>query len=147
MDWHTEAEKRRDKIIEELQSLIAIPSVLSEDATPEAPFGTEVKRALQWFMDKGEERGYRVKNVANVAAHLEIGEGEELLGILGHVDVVPAGAGWTKEPFGGEVEGGNLYGRGSIDDKGPTIAAWTALNMVKEAGFEFDKRIRLIIGT
>ncbi|SDH95763.1 succinyl-diaminopimelate desuccinylase [Planococcus glaciei] len=147
MDWQTEAEKRRDQIIEELQSLIAIPSVLSEDATPEAPFGTEVKRALHWFMDKGEERGYRVKNVANVAAHLEIGEGEELLGILGHVDVVPAGAGWTKEPFGGEVEGGKLYGRGSIDDKGPTIAAWTALNMVKEAGFEFDKRIRLIIGT
>ncbi|MBX0316626.1 dipeptidase PepV [Planococcus glaciei] len=147
MDWQTEAEKRRDQIIEELQSLIAIPSVLSEDATPEAPFGTEVKRALQWFMDKGQERGYRVKNVANVAAHLEIGEGEGLLGILGHVDVVPAGAGWTKEPFGGEVEGGNLYGRGSIDDKGPTIAAWTALNMVKEAGFEFDKRIRLIIGT
>ena len=147
MDWHTEAEKRRDEIIGELQSLIAIPSVLSEDTTPEAPFGTEVKRALEWFMDKGEKRGYRVKNVAHVAAHLEIGEGEELLGILGHVDVVPAGAGWTKAPFGSEVDGGKLYGRGSIDDKGPTIAAWTALNMVKEAGFEFDKRVRLIIGT
>jgi succinyl-diaminopimelate desuccinylase len=147
MDWQLEAEKRRNEIIQELQQLIAIPSVLSEDSTPEAPYGTEVKRALTWFMDKGEERGYRVKNVANVAAHLETGEGQELLGILGHVDVVPVGAGWTKDPFGGEVDGGRLYGRGAIDDKGPTIAAWTALNMVKEAGFEFTKRVRLIIGT
>lgn len=147
MDWQSEAEKRRDEIIRELQQLIAIPSVLSEEKTPEAPFGEDVKRALDWFLAKGEKHGYRVKNVANVAAHLEIGEGEELLGILGHVDVVPVGAGWTKDPFGGEVDGGRLYGRGSIDDKGPTIAAWTALNMVKDAGFEFTKRVRLIIGT
>ncbi|MDN7246053.1 dipeptidase PepV [Planococcus shenhongbingii] len=147
MDWQLEAEKRRNEIIEELQQLIAIPSILSKENTPEAPFGTEVKRALEWFMDKGEKRGYQVKNVANMAAHLETGEGAELLGILGHVDVVPTGTDWTKDPFGGEIEGNKLYGRGAIDDKGPTIAAWTALNMVKEAGFEFTKRVRLIIGT
>ena len=147
MDWQLEAEKRREDIISELQQLIAIPSVLSEDTTPEAPFGKEVKQALEWFLAKGNERGYRVKNVADVAGHLEIGEGEELLGILGHVDVVPVGDGWTKDPFGGIVENGKLYGRGAIDDKGPTIAAWMALNIVKDAGFEFSKRVRLIIGT
>ncbi|HSP21904.1 MAG TPA: dipeptidase PepV [Planococcus sp. (in: firmicutes)] len=147
MDWQLEAEKRRDSIIKELQELIAIPSVLSEEAAAEAPFGKDVKEALDWFLDKGAARGYEVKNVANVAGHIETGSGEELLGILGHVDVVPAGAGWTKDPFGGIVENGRLYGRGAIDDKGPTIAAWAALNMVKDSGFEFTKRVRLIIGT
>lgn len=147
MDWQLEAEKRRDSIIKELQELIAIPSVLTDEAAADAPFGKDVKRALDWFLDKGAARGYAVKNVANVAGHIETGSGQEILGILGHVDVVPAGAGWTKDPFGGIVENGRLYGRGAIDDKGPTIAAWAALNMVKDAGFEFTKRVRLIIGT
>lgn len=147
MDWLLEAKKRKETMLSELQELVAIPSVLSDDTTPTAPFGKDVKQALDWFLEKGRQQGYSVKNVADVAGHLEIGQGEELLGILGHVDVVPAGAGWTKDPFGGEIHDGRLYGRGAIDDKGPTIAAWTALNMLKDAGVEFDKRIRLIIGT
>ncbi|RLQ91833.1 dipeptidase PepV [Planomicrobium sp. Y74] len=147
MDWQLEAEKRQGSMLRELQELIAIPSILSDDATPDAPFGKEVKRALDWFLQKGRENGYEVKNVDNIAGHLEIGAGEELLGILGHVDVVPTGEGWTKDPFGGVIEDGKLFGRGAIDDKGPTIAAWTALNMVKDAGCEFNKRVRLIIGT
>ena len=147
MDWQLEAEKRQGEMLRELQELIAIPSVLSEEVAPDAPFGKDVKQALEWFLAKGKENGYQVKNVDNIAGHLEIGQGEELLGILGHVDVVPPGGGWTKDPFGGTVEEGKLFGRGAIDDKGPTIAAWTALNIVKDAGFEFDKRVRLIIGT
>lgn len=147
MDWHLEVEKRRDSILEELQQLIAIPSVLNEDTAPDAPFGRDVKKALDWFLEKGAERGYETKNIADVAGHIEVGSGQQLLGILGHVDVVPPGAGWTKDPFGGEIEDGKLYGRGAIDDKGPTIAAWAALNIVKDAGAEFTKRVRLIIGT
>lgn len=147
MDWLLEAKKRKDTMLSELQELVAIPSVLSDDTTPTAPFGKDVKQALDWLLEKGRQHGYSVKNVADMAGHLEIGQGEELLGILGHVDVVPAGEGWTKDPFGGEIHDGRLYGRGAIDDKGPTIAAWTALNMLKDAGVEFNKRIRLIIGT
>lgn len=147
MDWLLEAKKRKDTMLSELQELVAIPSVLSDETTPTAPFGKDVKQALDWFLEKGRQHGYSVKNVADMAGHLEIGQGEELLGILGHVDVVPAGEGWTKDPFGGEIHDGRLYGRGAIDDKGPTIAAWTALNMLKDAGVEFNKRIRLIIGT
>ncbi|TWT12494.1 dipeptidase PepV [Planomicrobium sp. CPCC 101079] len=147
MDWQLEAEKRKDHMLKELQQLMAIPSVLSEETTPDAPFGKDVKRALDWFLEKGTANGFDVKNVDHVAGHLEFGQGDELLGILGHVDVVPPGAGWTKDPFGGAIEDGKLYGRGAIDDKGPTIAAWTALNLVKDAGFEFSKRVRLIIGT
>ncbi|WP_088005555.1 dipeptidase PepV [Indiicoccus explosivorum] len=146
MDWQKDAEKKKDLMIQELQELIAIPSVLGDPAAG-APFGKEVRRALSWFTEKGEANGYRPKITDDMAAHLEIGEGEELLGILGHVDVVPAGAGWTVPPFEGTVADGRLYGRGAIDDKGPTIAAWTALQIVKDSGAVFDKRVRLIIGT
>lgn len=147
MNWQAEAEKRRAELTGQLQRLIAIPSVLSEETSEQAPFGKEVRRALDWVLEEGERQGYRVKNVANMAGHLEIGEGKELFGILGHVDVVPAGSGWKHDPFGGAIEGNKLFGRGAIDDKGPTIAAWTALNMVKDSGLTFDKRVRLIIGT
>lgn len=147
MDWQQEAERRKEELLSELQELIAIPSVLSEDGSPGAPYGKEVRKALDWFLEKGERAGFEAKNIDNVAGHLETGEGEELLGILGHVDVVPAGDGWTKDPFGGEIADGKLFGRGAIDDKGPTIAAWMALKMVKDAGCDFKRRVRLIIGT
>ncbi|AQQ52769.1 dipeptidase PepV [Planococcus lenghuensis] len=146
MDWQKEAEKRKDHMISELKELLSIPSVLADPAE-DAPFGKDVKQALDWFLEKGRSNGYHTKNTGNKAGHLETGEGDELVGILGHVDIVPAGTGWTKPPFAGTEEDGRLYGRGAIDDKGPTIAAWTALQMVKESGAEFDKRVRLIIGT
>lgn len=76
-----------------------------------------------------------------------MGAGEELLGILCHVDVVPVGDSWTHPPFKGEVVDGKLYGRGAIDDKGPTMAAYLAMKMIKDAGIELDKRVRMIIGT
>ena len=76
-----------------------------------------------------------------------MGEGEEILGILCHVDVVPAGSNWTYGPFEGTVTDGKLFGRGAIDDKGPTIAAWHAMKMVKDSGIPLNKRVRLIIGT
>ncbi|RKJ18011.1 M20/M25/M40 family metallo-hydrolase, partial [Butyricicoccus sp. 1XD8-22] len=54
---------------------------------------------------------------------------------------------WTYPPFKGEVVDGKLYGRGAIDDKGPTIASLLALKMVKDAGIKLNKRVRMIIGT
>ena len=129
-------------------NLIAIPSVLDESAaTEDLPFGPEPKRALDWLLEEGRKAGMIVKNIDNMAGHIEMGEGEELIGILCHVDVVPAGSNWTYEPFDGTVVDGKLFGRGAIDDKGPTIAAWHAMKMVKDSGITMNKRVRLIIGT
>lgn len=47
------------------------------------------------------------------------------LAFAGHVDVVPAGEGWTGSPWSGEVRGGLLYGRGAVDMKG-AVAAFVA---------------------
>lgn len=148
LNWKNEALKRQEYLIEDLQNLIAIPSVLDESAvTDDLPFGPEPKRALDWLLEEGRKAGMLVKNIDNMAGHIEMGEGEELIGILCHVDVVPAGSNWVHEPFGGTVEDGKLFGRGAIDDKGPTIAAWHAMKIVRDSGIVLNKRIRLIIGT
>jgi succinyl-diaminopimelate desuccinylase len=143
-----QAKKKQNELITELQQLIQIPSVLDEEQSSSAqPFGPEPLKALEWMLQKGQEAGMTIKNVDQMAGHIEMGEGEELLGILGHVDVVPAGKGWTFPPFEGQINNDRLYGRGAIDDKGPTMAAWMAMKLVKEAGIPLNKRVRLIIGT
>ncbi|QPA53588.1 dipeptidase PepV [Lysinibacillus sphaericus] len=150
MDWLQAAKERQDKLVQELQELVQINSVLDEDTkTTEVPFGNGPLQALEWLLAKGQKEGLLTKNVDNYAGHIEMGTGEELLGILCHVDVVPVGdeADWTYPPFSGTVADGRLYARGAIDDKGPTVAAWMAMKLVKDAGIQLDKRVRMIIGT
>ncbi len=148
MDWLKIAESRKDELIDELQQLIQIESVLDEsNSSDDAPFGKGPLQALQWMLNKGEEYGFKTKNIDNMAGSIEMGAGVESLGILCHVDVVPASSGWTYPPFKGEVVDGKLYGRGAIDDKGPTIAAWLAMKMVKDANIHLNKRVRMIIGS
>ncbi|MCM3387422.1 dipeptidase PepV [Ureibacillus chungkukjangi] len=148
MDWIKLAESRKAELVSELQQLIQIESVLDpETSSGNAPFGEGPLKALQYMLTIGEQQGFTAKNIDNYAGHLEMGAGEELLGILCHVDVVPVGDSWTHPPFKGEVVDGKLYGRGAIDDKGPTMAAYLAMKMIKDAGIELDKRVRMIIGT
>jgi len=148
MDWIKLAESRKEELVSELQQLIQIESVLDQDtASDKAPFGEGPLKALQYMLSLGEQQGFHSKNVDNYAGHIEMGTGEELLGILCHVDVVPVGDSWTYPPFKGEVVDGKLFGRGAIDDKGPTMAAFLAMKMVKDAGIELQKRVRMIIGT
>lgn len=126
------------EMIESLRKLIAIPSVTG---TP------EVFAALDVMLDCCKSLGFRVKNVDGRLGYAEIGEGEELMGILCHLDVVPAGEGWTRAPFGGTVtEDGRIYGRGVMDDKGPAMAAVYAMKDVLDAGAALDKRVRVIFG-
>ncbi|QPC47279.1 dipeptidase PepV [Mangrovibacillus cuniculi] len=148
MDWQKEVEKRKDQLIEDLRGLLAIRSVLDEStATEDAPFGPEVKKALTYMLDLGKRDGYETEEVENVAGHLEMGQGEESVGILCHVDIVPEGEGWSYPPFEGVIDNERIYARGAIDDKGPTMAAYYAMNIIKELGFTLNKRVRMIIGT
>lgn len=150
MDWLKLAEERKYELIRELQELIQIDSVLDEEhATIEAPFGPGPQAALTWMLEKAHAQGMQIKNIDQMAGHIEIGSGDELLGILCHVDVVPAGQleAWQYPPFEGVVVDGKLYGRGAIDDKGPTIAAWLAMKMIHNANYPLEKRVRMIIGT
>ncbi|MDF2859137.1 MAG: dipeptidase PepV, partial [Neobacillus sp.] len=148
IDWMSEVEKRREDLIKDTQNLLQIKSLLDEEkTTPNAPLGKGVKEALDFMLNLGEKDGFIPKNVGNLAGHLEFGEGDELLGILCHVDVVPEGDGWSSDPFAAEIREGKIFARGALDDKGPTMAAYYAMKIVKELGQPLNKRIRMIIGT
>jgi len=148
MDFLIMANERKEEMVQDLKQLIQIQSVLDEESKREdAPFGEGPKKALEWMLEKASKDGFKVKNVDHYAGHIEMGEGEEILGILCHVDVVPAGENWTYPPFEGVIKDGKLYGRGAIDDKGPTMAAYLAMKMIRDAEIPLFKRVRMIIGT
>jgi succinyl-diaminopimelate desuccinylase len=148
INWMNEVEKRKEDLIRDTQQLLHIKSLLDEEnATEDAPLGEGVKEALHYMLQLGEKDGFSSENVGNLAGHLEFGQGEELLGILCHVDVVPEGDGWTSDPFGAVIRDGKIYARGALDDKGPTMAAYYAMKIVKELHLPLSKRVRMIIGT
>jgi succinyl-diaminopimelate desuccinylase len=61
----------------------------------------------------------------------------------GHFDVVPAGAGWTVDPFGGEVRDGRIWGRGSCDMKAGIAAAVFAAEAIRRSGIELDGSVEI----
>lgn len=134
-------------MLETLRRWIMTPSVKS-DAAEHAPFGKDVAAMLDLALDDCKSMGFETKNVDYYAGHADMGEGkaEDALGILAHLDVVPVGDGWTKKPFGAEVENGLLFGRGTSDDKGPAVAALYAMYAVKKAGIPLKRKVRLILG-
>ncbi|RFB17856.1 dipeptidase PepV [Bacillus sp. HNG] len=148
INWHEEVEKRKDQLIKDTQDFLKIKSVLDEEnGTPTAPFGAGIDEALHYLLEKGSEDGFTSKNLDGYAGHLEMGSGEELIGILCHIDVVPEGDGWSSDPYGAEIHDGKMIARGSLDDKGPTMAAYYAMKIIKELNLPLSKRVRMIIGT
>ncbi|WP_156324591.1 dipeptidase PepV [Bacillus sp. FJAT-27245] len=148
VNWMEEVEKRKDNLLEDTRKLLQIKSVLDEEAvSTEAPLGQGIKEALDFMLNLGESDGFAVKNTDNLAGHIEMGEGKELVGILCHVDVVPEGDGWTSDPYSAEIRDGKIYARGALDDKGPTMAAYYGMKIVKELGLPLKKRVRMIVGT
>ncbi|MBR4359081.1 MAG: Sapep family Mn(2+)-dependent dipeptidase [Clostridia bacterium] len=137
----------REEMIKTIQKWVRIPSVKGE-AAPGAPFGTEARRALDTAMADCEQFGLKTEIFDGYAGHADLGEGStrDALAILAHLDVVPVGDGWTREPFGAERADGKIYGRGTSDDKGPAVAALYAMRAVKEAGIPLRRKVRLILG-
>lgn len=140
--------KYKDEAIEILKKLISFKTVLEKyNPNSDAPFGLENKKALEYILEKAALDGFEVKNIHNFAGHIEFGKGEEILGILAHLDVVPVNESeWESDPFELSIRDGKLYGRGSTDDKGPLVCSYIAMKMLKDSGFIPNKRIRLIIG-
>jgi len=135
-----------DEMIAALQGAIRFPSVLDE-AAEGAPFGKEIGEALNYFLEMGRRMGFRVTDFDGYAGLVEWGQGEPRLGILVHTDIVPAGDGWTYPPFGGEIHDGRIYGRGTLDDKGPAVIILYAMAALRDAGFTPKGTVQLIIGT
>lgn len=135
----------QDEMVKETCHLINFPSISVETNTPSMPFGESAKQALDYILDLGDRLGFRTKNLDNYCGYIEFGEGDKLIGIIGHLDVVPSGDGWLTPPFEATVKNGNIYGRGAIDDKGPVIASLYAMKAIKD-NLKLSCRVRLILG-
>ena len=136
-------------MIESIKAAVRINSVMDEDtATESMPFGKGVDESLRKTLEIAESLGFKTVYKDGYYGYAEVGEGEKLIGILGHIDVVPIGdeSKWKFPPFSATEEDGYIYGRGTQDDKGPTIAAMYAVKALLDAGVKFEKRVRFIIG-
>lgn len=99
-----------EELLKSLQELLAIESMARRDQ--EKPFGNGVAQALDYTLSLCQRMGFHTKNADGLYGYAEIGEGAEIIGCLGHLDVVPAGDGWHYPPYAGTIDGGRLYGRG-----------------------------------
>ena len=136
----------RDELIANIQKWVSVPSVQGPAAGENAPFGVEVRRMLDMALEDAKRFGFEVRDIDGYAGDVSYGAGPETMGMLAHLDVVPAGDGWQHQPWGGEVDGGKIYGRGTTDDKGPALCALYAMRAVKEAGIPLKDGVRLILG-
>ena len=148
MDFIKYANDNKQKFLDDLKELLKIDTVLIEQPeVKEPPFGYNLVKALEYMLELGKREGFVTKNIENVAGHIEYGEGEEVVGVLCHLDVVPTGDGWTYPPFEPTIVGDRIYARGSMDDKGACISSLYALKALKESNVKINKKIRLIFGT
>ena len=148
IDFKQEVLNHKEDLLKDLFELLSVRSILGTDITEETPFGSGPREALDLILSFGKRDGYKTKLVENKAGHIEVGQGEELFGILGHVDVVPVvEADWTSHPFKPEIRDGKIFARGSLDDKGPTMAAYYAVKLLDKLGVKWNKRVRVIVGS
>ena len=144
-------ENNKKNIISSICDLITYPSVSTPTSNSHFPFGKDCSDALKYFLSLANSLGFRTKNVDGYCGYAEFGEGSDLIGIIGHLDVVSANEDdWDFSPFIPTINDGYLYGRGAIDDKGPVVASLYAMKAVMdycvENNITINKRVRLIVG-
>ena len=135
----------KEKVVKEIQNAVRVKSV-KEAPLPGMPFGEGPAKALDHFMDLAKKLGFKAEKFDNYAMHIDMGEGKETLGILAHVDVVPEGDNWTYPPYSGTIADGKIFGRGTLDDKGPAVISLFAMKAIADSGIKLNKKIRMILG-
>lgn len=146
MELNKKVEEMSKEIIKSTQDIVRIKSVEGEPKKG-MPFGEGPYNALKYALDLSESLGFKAVNLDNYIGYAEYGEGEEYVGVLGHLDVVPEGDGWIYPPYAAEIHDGKMYGRGTMDDKGPIISALYGLKAIKDSGIKLSKKVRIIFGT
>ena len=136
-------EENLDNMISDLGELVSFNSVFNSD---EKPFGFENKKVLEKAIELMDAKGLKTNNLDYYCGYGEVGEGNETIGILAHLDIVPAGSDWHSDPFVLTRKGDFLYGRGVSDDKGAAVASMYALKYLIDEKYPFKKKTRLILG-
>lgn len=142
--WN-DPQRTRD-LVSAVARLVNVKSVKG-DAAPGAPFGPGPDGALTEALKLAEELGLAVTNYDHYVGLADLNGKETRLHILGHLDVVGEGSGWTTDPYTCVEKDGVLYGRGVSDDKGPMAAALLAMKAVRDLGAPLTANARIILGT
>lgn len=163
-DYKALTEKNWPEFLAILQQMMQIPSVKGEPAAG-APFGKEPRRALDLALALGKIWGFETgvvndavgyvqwtgrdaaQNRAIAAGNQKDTPAADYIGIVGHLDVVPAGDGWSFPPFELTEKDEVLYGRGILDNKGPLMSCFYGMKVLKDSGFTPDKTLRILFGT
>jgi len=141
--------KEFEEMKKTLKELCSIPSVQGEPEDGK-PFGVNVYRALEYFLAKGEEFGFKTANYDGYIGEIiwEGTDNKEEIAILCHLDVVKAGrlSDWTYPPFEPTEKDGKIYARGTLDDKGPAVSILYMMKALKDEGYLPVKTIKFILG-
>lgn len=137
----------KDESIKALQDYIRINSI-NDMTTSKAgqPFGKGIKDALDYMAELGKKEGFEVDTCEGYCTELTYGEGDTMIGIFAHADVVPVTGKWTNDPFDPVIRDGQMFGRGTSDDKGPGLASFYAVKALKDNDLIKGFKVRLVFG-
>lgn len=148
-EWINRLKEVQPMLFDGLRRMVAIPSIRGKEE-PDAPFGRGPKQALEEVLKISAELGFHTKNIDDKIGYAQYGEDRTdgaYYGIFGHVDVMPLGEGWNSPPLSLTLREGKLFGRGTLDNKGPILSNLYALYVLKENGVTFDRPVRIVFGT
>lgn len=145
MELNKKIDEYKDEIIKSTQRIVRKKSVQG-DPEPGAPFGEDVRKCLDETLSIASDLGFKTVNMDGYIGYAEYGEGEDYTAVLGHMDVVPEGEGWKYPPYAAEIHDGKIYGRGTLDDKGASIASLYALKAIKDLKLPLSRKVRILFG-
>jgi succinyl-diaminopimelate desuccinylase len=145
----TAVSARRDALIALTQDLIRFPTL--------NPPGLQYLEICDYLGARLRAQGFTVELVRaqgavadsdryprwNMVARLQRGSGGDCVHFNSHHDVVAVGHGWTRDPFGGELEDGRIFGRGACDMKGGLAASIIAVEAFIATHPDFDGAIEI----
>ena len=146
MELNKKVDQLKEDLVKSIQEVVKIKSVEGEPKDG-MPFGQDVNNALKCALDISKKLGFKTVNMNGYVGYAEYGEGDDYVAVLGHLDVVPEGNGWIHPAYGAEIHDGKIYGRGTMDDKGPIMTALYGLKAIKDCNLPLSKRVRVIFGT
>ncbi len=129
-------EANKETIIKLVQKLIGIKSITGNE-------GDMIKVVAEEMKNYGFDE-VKIDEMGNLIG--KIGNGKRVLAIDGHVDTVEIGkeGNWKFDPLGGSIHDGNIYGRGSCDQKGGLATSLLAVKILKEIGFPKDLKLYFV---
>lgn len=137
--------QNRNDIVRDIKRLVDIESVRTT-GDERHPYGTGYAMVLEEARKIGRELGFSIQNYDGYCSSLSVGPTDQEIGFFTHLDVVPALDGWTYPPFDATETDGYLVGRGTLDNKGPTVIVMYAMKCLQELGLLRNYGVKLVMG-